>query len=154
MGWTCGFWAESKLSQTSIHAFIPQLCQPILSWRSHSQRKSGPKFQIPNSEAGNICKDNYDKIREDFHGQFFLPGYSSCHSGMPTSIPILWNTLMAFCCAYATGKRHYFIRNGLQKEHIANPTSPPHPRGIHQNKKIWTRSSCESQPEPGVTTPL
>lgn len=85
------------------HAFIPQPCQPILRWRSHCQRKSGPKFWIPNTEAGNICIEKYDKIREGFHGLFFLPGYSSCYSNMPTSIPILWNIFMAFCCA--TGKK-------------------------------------------------
>lgn len=113
MGWTCGFWAESKSSQTSIHVFIPQLCQPILSWRSHCQRKSGPKFWIPNSEAGNISIKKYDKIREVFHGQCFLPGYSSCHSVMPTSILIFWKIIMASCCVCATGKRHYFIKNGL-----------------------------------------
>lgn len=85
------------------HAFIPQPCQPILRWRSHCQRKSGPKFWIPNTEAGNICIEKYDKIREGFHSLFFLPGYSSCYSDMPTSIPILWNIFMAFCCA--TGKK-------------------------------------------------
>lgn len=56
--------------------------------------------------------------------------------------------ITAFCRVYATAKKAPLYQEWSVEG--ANPTSQPHPRGIHQNT-VWSGSSCESRPEPGVT---